>query len=181
MDDFLLRALAAGLGVALVTGPLGCFVVWRRQAYFGAALAHAALPGVALGILLDLNAAVGVAVVCLLVALLAAALEGQRRLASDTLLGIMAHGALALGLVAVALIEGMRVDLLGYLFGDILAVSWSDVAWIAAGGGLALGLLGLIWRQLLALTVHEELARAEGARVTLVSIAFMLLIALTVA
>ena len=137
MDDFLLRALAAGLGVALVTGPLGCFVVWRRQAYFGAALAHAALPGVALGILLDLNAAVGVAVVCLLVALLAAALEGQRRLASDTLLGIMAHGALALGLVAVALIEGMRVDLLGYLFGDILAVSWSDVAWIAAGGGLA--------------------------------------------
>ena len=181
MDDFLLRALAAGLGVALVTGPLGCFVVWRRQAYFGAALAHAALPGVALGILLDLNAAVGVAVVCLLVALLAAALEGQRRLASDTLLGIMAHGALALGLVAVALIEGMRVDLLGYLFGDILAVSWSDVAWIAAGGGLALGLLGLIWRQLLALTVHEELAAVEGVAVARTRLLFMVVMALVIA
>ena len=127
IDDFFLRALAAGVGVALAAGPLGCFVVWRRMAYFGAALSHSALLGVALGFLLGINLAVGILFLCLCLALLLVGLERQRLLASDTLLGILAHSALALGLIVVSFLDGLRIDLMGYLFGDILAVGTVDL------------------------------------------------------
>lgn len=181
MDEFFLRALAAGFGVALAAGPLGSFVVWRRMAYFGDTLAHSALLGVALGYLLGLEPNLGVIAVCVCVALLLLALQRQRRLASDTLLGILSHGALSLGLVALAFMEGLRLDLMAYLFGDLLSVTRLDLAWIWGGGVLALIVLVAIWRPLLALTVHEELARVEGVRVTAVSLVFLLLIALVIA
>lgn len=181
MDDFLLRAFAAGIGVALVAAPLGSFVVWRRQAYFGDTLAHSALLGVALGVIAGVNVTLGIIVTCMAVAALLALLQRQRTLASDTLLGIMAHGSLAFGLVVLALLTGFRVDLLGYLFGDLLAVTGQDLYWIYGGGGLALAGLALIWRPLLALTVHEELARVEGAPVVIVHLVQMLLMALVIA
>ena len=182
MDDFVLRALVAGLGVALLAAPLGCFVVWRRMAYFGEALAHAALLGVALGLLLDVAPRLGIVATCLVAALLLVALgRHQPRLASDTLFGIVAHGALATGLVLLSRMESVRVDLFAYLFGDILAVGPADLAWI----GLTLLLVGLamawLWRPLLAVTVHAELAAAEGIAVARVHLAFMLLIALVTA
>ncbi len=130
MDDFLVRALLGGLGVAAVAGPLGCFVVWRRMAYFGDTLAHSALLGIALGLLLGIDLTVGVVATCAALALLLAAMQGQRRLAGDTLLGILSHGALALGLVALAFMGGVRVDLMSYLFGDVLAVTRADLLWI---------------------------------------------------
>jgi len=181
MDDFLLRALAAGIGVAIIAGPLGVFVVWRRMAYFGDTMAHSALLGVALGFLLGINLQLGVIVVSVVMALLQHALQRQRQLASDTLLGILAHTSLSLGLVAIALQENVRVDLMGYLFGDILAVSTLDLAWIWAGGLLCLLVLALIWRPLLAITVHEELARVEGVAVARTQLIFMLLIAIVIA
>ncbi len=181
MDDFLWRALAAGLGVALVAGPLGCFIVWRRMAYFGDSLAHSALLGVALGIALGIEPTLGVAAAALALALLLVLLQRQRRLASDTLLGIMAHSGLALGLVALSFFEGLRVDLLAYLFGDVLAVTAGDLWWIMGGGALALGVLTLIWRPLLAATIQEDLARAEGVPVSEVGLVFVLLIALVIA
>lgn len=181
MDDFLFRALLGGIGVALAAGPLGSFVVWRRMAYFGDTLAHSALLGVALGVLLGISETIGVMVLCVLLAVLLVLLERQRLLASDTLLGIFAHTALSLGLVALAFLETVRVDLVSYLFGDILAVSTSDLYWIWGGGTLALLLLAWIWRPLLALTVHEELARVEGVPVTRVRLGFMILIALVIA
>ena len=181
MDDFLLRALLAGLGVALVAGPLGCFVVWRQMAYFGAALAHAALLGVALGLLFDLDPNLGVLAVSLVVAVLLVALGRQPRLASDTLLGILAHGTLAMGLVALAFVEDTRVDLMAYLFGDVLATSMTDLLWIYGGGVLVLAALAILWRRLLFLTVHEELARSSGVRAGQTRLAFMLLIALVTA
>lgn len=181
MDDFLLRALGGGIGVALAAGPLGSFVVWRRMAYFGDTLAHSALLGVALGVLLGINENIGVMVLCVLLAVLLVLLERQRALASDTLLGIFAHTALSLGLVALAFLETVRIDLVSYLFGDILAVNMTDLYWIWGGGALALLLLAWIWRPLLALTVHEELARVEGVPVTRVRLAFMVLIALVIA
>ena len=181
MDDFLLRALAAGLGVALVAGPLGCFVVWRRMAFFGDTLSHSALLGVALGALAGFDLNIAVLAVCLAAALLLA-LRGRRAtLAEDTFLGIMAHSALALGLVATSFLERVRVDLMGYLFGDLLAVGAADLVWIWAGGGIALAVLVWLWRPLLALTVHEDLARVEGIKVGAVRLGFMLLIALVVA
>lgn len=181
IDDFLLRALAGGVGVALAAGPLGSFVVWRRMAYYGDSLAHSALLGVALGFLLGVDLNLGVVAACVTLALLLTALQGQRRLPTDTLLGILAHSALSFGLVAVAFLDTVRVDLVGYLFGDILAIDAADLAWIYGGGAIALGVLAALWRPLLAATVHEELARAEGVPVTALRLALMLLVAVVIA
>ncbi len=181
MDDFILRALLAGLGVAAISGPIGCFIVWRRMAYFGATLAHGALLGVALGFLFDVNVNAGIIVVCIGVSLLLVALQNQRRLATDTLLGILAHGALAAGLVVISFMDTVRVDLMAYLFGDVLAVSIQDILWIYAGGMASLIGLAAIWSRLLAMTVHEDLARVEGVSVTWVRLFYMLLIAVVVA
>ena len=181
MDDFFIRALAGGVGVALVAGPLGVFVVWRRMAYFGAAMAHSALLGVALGFLLAVDLNLAVIVVCIALALLLVALQRQQALATDTLLGILAHGALAVGLIVLAFVETLRVDLMSYLFGDVLAVTSHDLAWIYGGGAVVLIALAVIWRPLLAATVHEELAEVEGVRVGAVRLAFMLLLAVVIA
>ncbi len=181
MDDFLARALLGGVGVALAAGPLGAFIVWRRMAYFGDTLAHSGLLGIVLGTVLNLNLQLGVAITCLLVALVLVLLQRQRRLATDTLLGILAHTALSLGLVALAFLETVRVDLTGYLFGDILAIGRIDLYWIWGSDLLALGVLAWLWRPLLALTVHEELAQVEGVPVFPVRLAFMLLVAIVIA
>lgn len=181
MDEFLLYALLAGLGIALVAGPLGCFIVWRRMAYFGDTMAHSALLGITLGLLLGVSLNLSVALVALAVALLLLWMQSRWRVATDTLLGILAHGALSLGLVAAAFLDQVRLDLMGYLFGDILAVTGQDLMLLWSGGLLVLLLLRLIWYPLLAMTVHEELARVEGAPVETVRLVFMLLIALVIA
>ena len=146
MPDFLLNALLAGLALALVAGPLGSFVVWRRMAYFGDTLSHAALLGLALGLLLDISPALAVTAGCLVLALVLVSLQQRIPLASDTLLGILAPTTLALGLVVLSFMSDVRVDLLGYLFGDLLAVSHSDLLWISAGSALVLLLLVALWR-----------------------------------
>ena len=181
MDDFLLRAIAAGVGVALVAAPLGAFVVWRRMAYFGDTLAHSALLGLALGFLLDVNPNFAILVVAVFIALLLLLLQSRRVLASDTLLGILAHSALSVGLVVMAFQDSARVDLIGYLFGDILAVSADDLWWVWGGGLLVLTALFAIWQPLLSLTVHEELAQVEGVPVPVVRLAFVLMIAIVIA
>ncbi|MGA3305921.1 MAG: metal ABC transporter permease, partial [Stellaceae bacterium] len=126
MDDFVWRAALAGMGVAAVAGPMGSFVVWRRLAYFGDTLSHSALLGVALGLLLGINLNLAVVVLCLGLALLLVMFERQRLLESNTLLGILSNSALSLGLVVLAFMETVRIDLMGYLFGDILAVTNAD-------------------------------------------------------
>src|SRR5690554_3267757 len=180
MPDFLLHALLAGLALALVAGPLGSFVVWRRMAYFGDTLSHSALFGVAIGLLLDVQPALAVVVSSLLLALLLVTLQQRQPLASDTVLGILAHSILSLGLVMLSFMDSVRVDLMGYLFGDLLSVTGTDLAGILAGSTLVvLGLLWL-WRPLLAMTVDEELARVEGIPVAGLRLALMLLIALVI-
>ena len=181
IEDFFLRALLAGLGVALVAGPLGCFVVWRRMAYFGATLAHGALLGVAFGLLLEINLTLGIAASSVLIALLVTGLQRQRLIGADTLLGILAHAGLAIGLVALAFMSGIRVDLMAYLFGDVLAVTWREVLWIYAGGAAVLATLAGLWRPMLAITINEDLARAEGVRVERFQLAFMLILAIVIA
>lgn len=182
LDDFVVRALIAGLGVAMVAGPLGCFIVWRRMAYFGDTMAHSALLGVALGFLLSIDLTVGVIVVTVTVAGLLLVLQQRRPwLSPDTLLGILSHASLSFGLVAIGLMAWLRIDLLGYLFGDVLAVTRIDIAFIYAGGAAVLAGLAAIWRPLLAVTVHEDLARAEGIAAMPVRLAFMILIALVIA
>jgi len=181
MDDFLTRALLAGLAVALAAGPLGAFVVWRRMAYFGGALSHTALLGVALGFLLGVEPILGVAFVVVAAALLLGALGNVRGLATDTLLGIVAHAALAAGLIVSAMLQHVRVDLMAYLFGDILAVGWDSVAWLWGGALLILLLVLVLWKPLLNATVHADLAFVEGVNVRRVELLFVLMLALVVA
>jgi len=181
LDDFFTRALVAGIGLALTTGPLGCFVVWRRMAYFGATMAHSALLGVALALALHIDPMAGVFLVAALVAGALMLLERIGGLSSDTLLGILAHAALAVGLVAVAAMPWVRVDLMSFLFGDILAVSRTDIGVILGGGAVILGLMAWIWRPLLAATVNEDLACAEGLQPAKVRVVFMLLLATVIA
>lgn len=161
LDDFAVRAALAGLGVALAAAPLGCFVVWRRMAYFGEATAHAAILGVALALALELPVLPSVLVAALVMASAATALAG-RGYAMDTALGVMAHTALATGLVAVALLGDVRLDLLGFLFGDILAVGKGDLAVIWGGAALVLALTIWRWSALLTATLSPDLARAAG-------------------
>jgi zinc transport system permease protein len=181
LDDFFTRALIAGIGVALVAGPLGCFIVWRRMAYFGDTLSHAALLGVALSLLLNVNTTLAVGVVSILLAIVLMALRRSDTLSSDALLGLLSHSALALGLVCLAFMTWVRVDLLGLLFGDILAVTPMDIAMIYAGGAIVLGVLVVIWRRLFAATVSPDLAAGEGLKPERTELIFMLLTAIVIA
>lgn len=181
LDDFFIRAILAGVGLALTTGPLGCFVIWRRMAYFGDTMAHSALLGIALSLLFNIDIMISVFVVAASISLLLLALQKRGGLSADALLGILSHATLASGLVLVAFMTWVRVDLMGFLFGDILAVSKSDVAIIWLGGALVVGAIIWLWRPLLASTVSAEIAEAEGMRPERAKLLFMLLMALVIA
>ncbi|MCQ0986334.1 metal ABC transporter permease [Jiella marina] len=181
LDDFFFRAVLAGVGVALVAGPLGCFVIWRRMAYFGDTMAHSALLGIALSLALEWPLLLCVFAIAAVISLLLTGLQRRGTLSTDSLLGILSHSTLAIGLVLLAFMTTVRVDLLGYLFGDILAVSRLDLAMIWVGGALVLAGLAMLWRPLLAATVNEELAAAEGLSPGRARLVFMLLMALVIA
>ena len=161
MDSFLLYALAAGLGIALLAGPLGSFVVWRKMAYFGDTLSHACLFGIALGILLQVDLTLAVVVCCLAMAMLLVIMSRNQQVATDTLLGILAHSALSLGLVTLSFMDNVRVDLMAYLFGDLLSVQPMDLLWIYGGGALVLLTL---WRTVGSPALHDHLGRAGTGR-----------------
>ncbi|MFB2563862.1 zinc ABC transporter permease subunit ZnuB [Rhizobium sp. IMFF44] len=180
-DDFFLRAVVAGVGLALTTGPLGCFIIWRRMAYFGDTISHSALLGVALSLLFQLNLTLSVFAVAALVSILLLFLQRRQALSADALLGILSHATLAIGLVIVAFMSWVRIDLIAFLFGDILAVSQSDIAMIWGGGILVLAAIAWLWRPLLASTVNPELAEAEGLRPERARLLFMLLMAVVIA
>ena len=177
LDDFFMRALLGGIGVALLAGPLGCFIVWRRLAYFGDTLSHSALLGVAMALLLDMNITVTVFIISVVVSMLLIFLQRRASLSSDALLGLLAHSTLAVGLVVLAFMTWVRVDLMGFLFGDILAISVKDIAIIWGGGLIVLALVSFIWKPLLASTVSYEIAVAEGLRPNLANFLFMVLMA----
>lgn len=181
LDDFFVRALVAGIGVALVAGPLGCFIVWRRLAYFGDTLAHSALLGVALAYLTDADPTIAVFGVSAAVAVALLLLRRRVQVGSDSILGLMSHSALALGLVSVALLTWARIDLMAVLTGDILSVNRTDLAVIYGGGALVLAGLAAVWRPLFAATVSRDLAEAEGAHPARMEAVLMMLMALTIA
>lgn len=179
LDDFLVRAALAGIAVALAAAPLGCFVVWRRMAYFGDATAHAAILGVALALLLSLPIAVGVLLTALGMALGVSVLTAHHH-AVDTMLGVMAHSALAVGLVAISFMPGLRTDLMGYLFGDILAVSRTELGVIWAGAAAVVLLLAWRWSALLTATLSADMAQAAGVQARQVQLVLTLALAVMV-
>ena len=177
LEDFFIRALIAGLGIAIVTGPLGCFVIWRRLSYFGDTLAHSALLGVTLAYTLEFNIAISVFIISSLIALILIDLQKRTNLPGDALLGLLAHSSLAVGLVVIGFLTFIRFDIMGLLFGDILAVTINDIFIIWIGGPLILIILKLIWKPLFASTVNYELAEAEGLNPDRAKAIFTLLMA----
>ena len=181
MENFLVRAFVGGVGIALITGPLGCFIVWRRLSYFGDTLAHSALLGIAIAVLLGQDYSLGALLMCIVVASLLGLLQQQKALSNDTLLGLIAHSSLAAGMVLIAFVEGFRFDLVSLLFGDILAMSQLGILWIYTSGLIIAGLLWFFWRPLLAITVHQDLAEVEGIKVVGLQFLLMILIAIVIA
>ena len=181
MDNFLWLAIIGGIGVAVIAGPLGSFVVWRRMAYFGDTLSHSGLLGVALGILLNINPLLGLIITTITLAALLFFLERQNLLPTDTLLGILSHTALSIGLLTIGFMDRVRIDLNALLFGDLLSIHTSDLWQIYGVVLIGLSALVYIWRDLLMITLSPELAKAEGISVTKVHLIFLLVMAVTIA
>ena len=180
-DDFIIRAFAAGIGLALITGPLGCFIIWRRLSYFGDTIAHSALLGVVIAYAMNFNLIIAVFAVSCFIALSLLFLQKRTNLPDDALLGLLAHSVLAIGLVLLGILSFIRIDLMGLLFGDILSVNITDVLFVWIGGSIVLIVLILIWRPLFAATVNLELAKAEGLNADLANAIFTILIASVIA
>ncbi|BBP46537.1 high-affinity zinc uptake system membrane protein ZnuB [Thiosulfatimonas sediminis] len=178
---FLGMALLGGIGLALISAPLGVFVVWQRQSYFGATLAHSALLGVSIALLLQTNLSLTIIVVSLLIAWGIYSLSHTKQLSSDTLLGILAHSSLALGLILISLQDSVQIDLMSYLFGDILSINAFDILLIVAIGLLIALFYQRHWRDLLNITLNAELAHVEGTQVKKIQLQFVLLLALMIA
>ena len=180
-DDFIIRAFVAGIGLALITGPLGCFIIWRRLSYFGDTIAHSALLGVVIAYAINFNLIIAVFAVSCFIALSLLFLQKRTNLPDDALLGLLAHSVLAIGLVLLGILSFIRIDLMGLLFGDILSVNITDVLFVWIGGSIVLIVLILIWRPLFAATVNLELAKAEGLNADLANAIFTILIASVIA
>ena len=180
-DDFFIRALIAGIGIALVTGPLGCFIIWRRLSFFGDTLSHSALLGVTIAFFFELNIAFSVFLISSAIALILLKLQKTTKLPGDALLGLLAHSSLAVGLVVIGFLTSIRFDIMGLLFGDILAVNEIDLLIIWFGGALILLILKFIWKPLFASTVNHELAEAEGMNPDKVNAIFTVLLAAIIA
>lgn len=176
-DDFFIRALIAGIGVSIVSGPLGCMVVWRRLSYFGDTLSHSALLGVTIAYSFSINISLSVFIVSGVIALLLLSLQKRTQLPGDALLGLLSHSTLAVGLVIIGLLSSIRFDLMGLLFGDILAVTIEDIFIIWFGGLIILGILFFIWKSLFAATVSYDLAAAEGMKPDVSNFIFTILLA----
>ena len=180
-DDFFTRALIAGVGIAIIAGPLGCLVIWRRLSYFGDTLSHSALLGVTLAYAFSINITLSVFIISSVVAILLINLQKRTKLAGDSLLGLLAHSTLAIGLVLIGFLSSIRFDLMGLLFGDILAVTIEDIALVWIGGIIILGILYFIWKSLFSATVNYDLAAAERMRPEISNLIFTLLLAAVIA
>ena len=180
-DDFFIRALIAGIGISLVTGPIGCFIIWRRLSFFGDTLSHSALLGVTIGFFFDINVAFSVFLISSAIALILLKLQKTTKLPGDALLGLLAHSSLAVGLVVISFLSSIRFDIMGLLFGDILAVNEIDLLIIWLGGALILLILKIIWKPLFASTVNNELAEAEGMNPERANAIFTILLAALIA
>jgi zinc transport system permease protein len=181
MDPFLIRALVAGLGLAIIAAPLGCFVVWQRMSYFGETIAQASLIGIALGLALGVSVTLGALVFALAMAGLLIAMSRQKLVPLDAVMGLLAHAALAIGVLSASLARGPAVDLMSYLFGDIYAVSTADLWWVGLGGAVVLAIIMRLWEPLLLVSIQEDLAQAEGVPTGRIKALFIVVLALTIA
>lgn len=159
---FMQRGLLASVLVAAICGILGSFVVLKGLAFIGDALAHASFGGVALAFVLGANIYLGAFVFALATALGIGAISQRGRVSSDTAIGVLFSGTFALGILIISRVESYTTDLFGYLFGDVLSITESDLWAIAALGLLVLALVGAFYRQLLFVAFDPTVAAASG-------------------
>ena len=179
-DPFILRGILAGIAVALISGLVGCFVVWKRMSYYGESIAHSSLLGVAFAILMGVSINLGVVFTCLLFGILFLWLQHSKVLSSDTLLGVLAHVTLALGIIIISL-NKIKIDIHAFLFGDILTVSSSDLWGMYLGVLIAVFLICYNWSSLLLVTIDEDLAKAEGVNTLNINLLFTSILTIVVA
>lgn len=165
MPDFVLYALIGGGLFSLLAGPVGALVIWNRWAFLGDALSHAALSGVSLALLLNLSPRLGMVLVGGLVALLLVFGPRWRGLTPSTLLAIVSHGGLALGLVLFYLLDTKTFNIMNFLLGDILTLTAQDCWGIALVGVGILGILGFLWKSFLSLSLDPDFGAVLGQRV----------------
>ena len=180
-DDIFWRSVIAGCGIAIVAGPLGCFIVWRRMAFLGDTMAHCSLLGIALGFFWEIDLKLGILFVTIAVGLILFLMQTQKKLPNDALLGTLSHASLAIGVILISLIPWIRIDFMSLLFGDILAISIQDIYYIFGFGFIILILFLLLWKPMLSITFDNELAKAEGINTNFIQIIFTLIIATVIA
>lgn len=180
-DPFVWRAFFAAVGLAVVAAPLGCIVVWRRMSYVGETLSQAGLLGVALGLAANVNLTLAVVLAALAAAGTLTLLARQKMVPLDSALGLMHHATLALGIAAISLVKGPGIDLMSYLFGDVFAVTRTDLVWIYVGGAMVMVATLYLWKPLVRLSLHEDLATAEGINPRFSRAAFDFLLAVVIA
>lgn len=174
------RALLAGLLISIVCPVISFFVVNRSLGFIGAGIAHAAFGGMALGSFLGINP-VGVSMVFSgAVAIGIARVSRTRKVSEDIAIGVMFSAAMALGVILIGLKKDYTVDLFGYLFGNILAVTKSDIVGIAVMGVVVLGVVAAFFKEFLILCFDEEYGRALGLPMAALYYVLLALIAVAV-
>ena len=179
-DPFILRGILAGLAVAMISGLVGCFVVWRRMSYYGESIAHSSLLGVGLGILMGVGINLGIVFTCLLFGILFLWLQQSKLLSSDTLLGVLAHLALSIGIIVISM-NRIKIDVHAFLFGDILAVTQNDLWGMYLAVLFVVIIICLNWSSLLLVTIDEDLAKAEGVNPLFINLLLTSILTIVVA
>ena len=179
-DPFILRGILAGLAVAMISGLVGCFVVWRRMSYYGESIAHSSLLGVGLGILMGVGINLGIVFTCLLFGILFLWLQQSKLLSSDTLLGVLAHLALSIGIIVISM-NRIKIDVHAFLFGDILTVTQNDLWGMYLAVLFVVIIICLNWSSLLLVTIDEDLAKAEGVNPLFINLLLTSILTIVVA
>ena len=179
-DPFILRGILAGLAVAMISGLVGCFVVWRRMSYYGESIAHSSLLGVGLGILMGVGINLGIVFTCLLFGILFLWLQQSKLLSSDTLLGVLAHLALSIGIIVISM-NRIKIDVHAFLFGDILAVTQNNLWGMYLAVLFVVIIICLNWSSLLLVTLDEDLAKAEGVNPLFINLLLTSILTIVVA
>ena len=178
IDIFLINAIIGGLGIAAIAGLLGSFVLWKNMAYFGDALSHSALLGITIGMLFHFNLTASVILIASIFAL--AFSSNKTRYSSDSILGILSYSSLSLAII-LASYSKIKIDLMSYLFGDILAINISDIYCLIIAAIIISLWIYYNWSKLVLLSISPELLQTEGGNIQLLKLGFSLVLALFVA
>jgi zinc transport system permease protein len=178
MDQFLINAIIGGISIAAIAGLLGSFVLWKNMSYFGDALSHSSLLGVTIGILLNINLTIAVIAISAIFALIFSI--NKVKYSSDSILGILSYSALSLAVI-IASYSKISIDLMSYLFGDILAINAEDIYYLILCAIFISSWFYYNWSKLILLCVSSELLNSEGGNVQALKLGFSLILALFIA